>query len=224
MIRFLRNLVITIAVLVFGVFAYDFLTAHTQRFRLTIEVETPEGIKSASNVIETTFRDSNWGLPQSRGLHVKVRGDAVFLDLGHGHNLVALLGFGENGLDQSKLAQLARFALAPGQRVSWQDSVNLKGAGELPRSHIPTLITFTDINDPKSARLVDPDLMSASFGPGYRFLRATVETTNDRPSQNIDKTLPWWSQPGRPTGAAMYAWLTTRSGPSIDSKTLFRRE
>ncbi len=111
MMRFLRNVAIVIALAACSLFACDFLTAQTQRFRLTIEVETPEGVKSASSIISATFRDSNWGLSETRGLHTSVRGDAVFLDLGQGRNLVALLGFGDNGLDQSKLTQLARIAL-----------------------------------------------------------------------------------------------------------------
>lgn len=222
--RFLRNVAIVIVLAVCGLFACDFLTKETQRFRLSIEVETPEGIKSASSVISVTFRESNWGLPETRGLHTSVRGDAVFLDLGQGRNLVALLGFGENGLDQSKLTQLVRIALAPRQRMNWRDSTNLRGAGVLTSGDIPTLITFTDINEPKSARLVDPNALSATFGPGYRFLRAFVETTTDRPVQNIDKVLPWWSRPDRPTVAALYAWRTTKYGPSIVPEHLFRRD
>ncbi len=175
MMRFLRNVAIVIAL---GVqpFRVRFLTALTQRFRLTIEVETPEGVKSASSIISATFGDSNWGLSETGEVYIQAcAAMPFFLDLGQGRNLVALLGFGDNGLDQSKLTQLARIALAPRQRMSWRESANLRGAGELASDDIPTLITFTDINEPKSARLVDPDGLSAAFGPGYRFLQAFVK-------------------------------------------------
>ena len=56
------------------------------KYRLTVEVETPEGIKSASGVV-AVHPDRSY----SRGGHTRTVGDAVFVDLGGGKNLVALL-------------------------------------------------------------------------------------------------------------------------------------
>src|SRR6202165_2976737 len=56
------------------------------KYRLTVEVETPEGVKSASGVM-AVHPDRSY----SRGGHTATRGDAVFVDLGGGKNLVALL-------------------------------------------------------------------------------------------------------------------------------------
>src|SRR3982074_2829185 len=56
------------------------------KYRLTGEVETPQGIKSASGVM-AVHPDRSY----SRGGHTLTRGDAVFVDLGGGKNLFALL-------------------------------------------------------------------------------------------------------------------------------------
>src|SRR5216684_3057567 len=56
------------------------------KYRLTVEVETPEGVKSASGVM-AVHPDRSY----SRGGHTRTKGDAVFVDLGGGKNLVALL-------------------------------------------------------------------------------------------------------------------------------------
>src|SRR5256885_8457624 len=56
------------------------------KYRLTVEVETPEGIKSASGVL-AVHPDRGY----SRRGHTATKGDALFVDLGQGKNLVALL-------------------------------------------------------------------------------------------------------------------------------------
>ncbi len=40
---------------------------------------------------------------------------------------------------------------------------------------IPTLVTFMDLNDPKTARVVPPDDFAQVFGPGFRLRDATLE-------------------------------------------------
>src|SRR5690348_16780515 len=52
------------------------------RFRLTVEVMTPEGLKTGSSVIETRSWESNWGTPETRGVRSDAKGQAVFVDLG----------------------------------------------------------------------------------------------------------------------------------------------
>jgi hypothetical protein len=53
------------------------------------------------------------------------------------------------------------------------------------------LVTFTDIDDPKSVQRVDPANLAASFGPGIRLKRITVEVTDDDVTTGIEKRLRW---------------------------------
>ena len=64
------------------------------KYRLTVEVETPEGRKSAAGVM-AVHPDRTY----SRGGKTRTAGDAVFVDLGGGKNLVALLAH----IDDNKL-------------------------------------------------------------------------------------------------------------------------
>jgi hypothetical protein len=209
-----------------GLAGYFLLPDHTSRFRLTIELETPDGIKSGSSVIETSAWESGcWGPVEACGVRTSAKGDAIFVDLGHGRNLVALLGFGPSGSDESKIFSLTRAALAPGKDIRWQDESKLRGRGELPEELVPTLVTFSDLNDPKSASVVKPGDIEKTFGPGFKFRRAILETTNDRIGRGIDQKLPWWSIPGRPAALAYHAWTgPNASGPSIYPESLFRKE
>ncbi|MDP3550575.1 MAG: hypothetical protein Q8R81_09275, partial [Novosphingobium sp.] len=63
----------------------------TMRYKMTVEVETPEGLKTGFAVRELEFRDrSGFPLGESRP-QIKLRGEAVAVDLGGGRTLFALL-------------------------------------------------------------------------------------------------------------------------------------
>jgi hypothetical protein len=216
-----------IVVLMLAVMAYlYFQGAHAQRFRLTIEVQTPDGVKSGSSVIETSAWESgDWGPIEARGIRRSFRGRAIFVDLGSGRNLVALLAFGPDGTDQSKLFRLAGAALAPGRAVDWKEGYLLRGTGVLPPDYTPTLITFADLANPQTAFLVDRSNLGKTFGPGFSFLQARLETTNEPVSLAIEKIIPWWNSPGRPAARAYRAWRQGSTlGPSLEPELLFQKE
>lgn len=217
-----------LALLVVAVFVYLWAQPYYKnRFRLTIEVETPEGVKTGSSVIEaSTWESGNWGPIEARGIRSDFRGRAVFVDLGHGRNLVALLGFGPIGADQYKLFRLTRAALAPGEKFDdWKEEFRLKGRGVLPNDYIPALATFKNLNDPASAVRVEPSDMVDIFGPGFAFRQVLLETTNESVSRDIEKILPWWRSPGRPAEVAYRAWRKgSIVGPTRTPEELFQKE
>ena len=89
------------------------------KYRLTVEVETPEGRKSASGVMAVHPDRSYTRRGQTRTL-----GDAVFVDLGQGKNLVALLAHIDNKLvlDDINYVALRAYTAAPRQaRVVQRD-------------------------------------------------------------------------------------------------------
>ncbi|QHD65727.1 hypothetical protein GS397_00665 [Sphingobium yanoikuyae] len=67
----------------------DFRTARL-RYRMTVDVKTPFGIRTGASVIETTLA-SGPRTGEGAGLSSGLQGEAVFVDLPNGHNLVALL-------------------------------------------------------------------------------------------------------------------------------------
>ena len=64
---------------------------------------------------------------------------------------------------------------------------------EIPFGSLPTLVTFKDINDPSSVKVIQPDQFETDFGASYRFINAKIESTTDVPSHNIEQVLPWWN-------------------------------
>ena len=135
----------------------------THKYRLTVEVETPEGVKSASGVM-AVHPDRSY----SRGGKTRTIGDAVFVDLGGGKNLVALLAHVDKSLELDDINYVAlRAYKAAGQNVSFSQMSRMTGTVPVKGEVIPVLVSFADPADPATARLVPPDDTEARAGEGH---------------------------------------------------------
>ncbi|WP_427964340.1 hypothetical protein [Altererythrobacter sp.] len=169
---------------------------YTYRFRMTVEVNTPEGLATGSSVYEvqaertTTFmtgNDRHWGS----------RGEAVAVDLPGGRTLFALL---KTSAHFGDMAGLSMNSLHPGFPGTGYDVVGVakelskgmhKGPAEVAPADYPMLVTFGDLGDPTSVALVDPDDLAASFDEGVSLKRITVQITRDPVTTGIEQRLGW---------------------------------
>jgi len=170
----------------------------TLRFRLTVEVDTPDGMKSGFSVMEV----SAWGYSaamngQSRGM--AWRGEAVAVDLPGGHTLFALLRAKDTS-PHIDLAETAMAALDPAYRNDWVESAariasgtRIRSFADLRPESYPMLVTFGDIADSTSVEEVEPDALEDVFGPGVRLRRITVQLTDDNVTSGIRDRLGWLS-------------------------------
>jgi hypothetical protein len=121
---------------------YQVWNSYSHSFRLTLEVDTPDGVKAGASVIRvTTSEHASW-VPVAGGVEHSVQGEAVFVDLGHGRNVIATLGFGPTG-SEDRIANLAVVAIEHDGRMP-----SVEGRADLSESLIPTLVTFSDLDDP----------------------------------------------------------------------------
>jgi hypothetical protein len=171
---------------------------HAHRFRLTIEVDTPDDVRTGSSVIEVERRDYGWVPVYSpgRGRVFRVRGEAVFLDLGSGRNVVAVLAHGENAEWVSEVISfwVEAYGHKRWDQDVWSGRKELRGVVELRPPLIPTLVTFADPLDPATVRVVRPGEFEQVFGPGFRFRRATLEVVPlsvPVTGGAIERRLPW---------------------------------
>ncbi len=88
--------IVAIIVAIVGFISLAYPT-YTHRYRLTIEISTPKGTKIGSGVIEAARRDNGWFPISPNRYQYLLRGDAIFVDLGDGKNVVALLAHGRFG-------------------------------------------------------------------------------------------------------------------------------
>ena len=124
--------------------------------KLTVEIETPQGLVSGSAVTKVS-----WGEVDSfsHNYPASYHGEASVVDLGNGRYLFALIGEG------TKYLAFRTFNGGPGigEKI-FADMARSLGSAPVSRQHYPMLVTFTDINDPKTVKRVDPNNLDASFG------------------------------------------------------------
>ena len=202
------------------------------KYRLTVEIETPGGIRSASGVLAVT-PDRGYN---NRGKTL-TSGDAVFVDLGGAKNLVALLAHPDKTLDLEGINYVAlrAYGEAGGQRVSFNQMSRMTGIVPVTGALIPVLATFADPADPASMRSVAPDNLEASLGPGFRLHRITAEVVpngfwpvdfggplGEPVTRAIRAKLPWIDREGAAAAALTAAGLA--SAEPIDAREAFTRK
>lgn len=177
------------------------------RYRLTVEVDTPEGLKTGSSVIEVRQRLVRPGSsPANVAVERRVRGEAVAVDLPGGKTLFALLR-SDNNVDWASYVMQTLAPHIDSETFAQQldNMLLLKGEIVLPRtfppvghlkerSAYPMLVTFGDIADPTSIEEVDPDDLAATFGEGVSLKRITVQITDDPVTSSIGGRLGWLSR------------------------------
>src|SRR4051812_33376758 len=146
------------------------------KYRLAVEVETPEGVKSAAGVL-SVHPDRGY----SRKGSTLTKGDAVFVDLGGGKNLVALLAHvDDKGLNLEDINFLALRAFnAAGRKATFNAMNQMAGTAPVTGALVPVLATFSDINEPATMRAVAPEAFEAVFGKGFRLSGVTAEAVTN---------------------------------------------
>ena len=204
----MRRLLLTLAAIGlvgYGIFFALFgSTSYTWHQRLTVIVDTPAGqvrgaAATAVRVVQTVGALT---LPQARGLHTYASGEAVVVEVLPGQFLFALLTsedtrpMGDAGAWAYTAFDLTN-RIAQGSMSSFQVTKTLSDEPRdtpipLPPTAMPLLVTFDDISDPTTVRLVDPTNLSASFGPGVSLAGMTLEITEaDVTEGRVEAVLGW---------------------------------
>ena len=165
------------------------------RYRLTVEVDTPSGIRSGSSVIQVASHVSSKFSLAPGDVTTQVTGEAVAVDLPGGKTLFALL----TKPDSAEGANAYAFdALISRPWVGWKEYVadvntltKRRDVGMLPTEGWPMLVTFGDISDPTSVAGVDPENLENQFGPGVKIRRITVQITQEPVTKGLRERLRW---------------------------------
>ena len=170
------------------------------RYRLTVEVETPEGLRTGSSVIEARPRRGvAFPGPEAASLLVDHSGEAVVVDLGARGILFALL----TPAHATHVTGGYEWALMPGPHppelatdpaARYRALAAVRGNVEVRQDRLPLLVRFRDVRAPASVERVYPDDLERPFGADVRLRRITVEITNDAVEHRIADVLPWLPQ------------------------------
>jgi len=172
------------------------------RYKLTLAVNTPDGIKRGSSVVEALFQEVK--IPE-RGVMHKIRGEALYLDLGPGRRpLIALLTSQlhpkdrrtrswsrDAGPDDNLLSRLYDVKLSKGLLEYVSQIARMRGASTISLADLPDLVTFADVNDPRSVIEVDPGNLQEALGANISWNEITLESTDEPVTKGIEQKLTW---------------------------------
>lgn len=164
------------------------------RYKMTVEVETPEGLKTGSAVREVTVVRPE---PEIQGLYdtrAFVKGEAVVIDLGKRGILFSILdpddsyrvvfhvfpgppGLSKEGIEYYSHLKNAKAVLEP------------EKYGEFAR-----MVSFRNLNDPQSIQGINPQALDKFYGKDVRIKKIIIETTDENISWKIKSYLPWLFQ------------------------------
>ena len=171
----------------------------TIRYRMTVEVETPQGPRSGSSIVEAkVIRELP--LMGADGVVYRIRGEAVVVDLPGGDALFALLGnepyhvaLPTNGLRRGRSDPPGAPELDARERdaADWPALRSARPLITLAPVDYPMLVRFQDIADPSSVERVEPLNLGASFGTGLHLLRITIQPTDEEARARVEQRLPW---------------------------------
>lgn len=202
------------------------------KYRLTVEVETPDGVKSASSVLAVT-PDRGY----TRGGSTRTSGDAVVVDVGGGKSLVALLAHLDGKLDLTAINYVAlrAYTAARGQRVNFNDMSKQTGIVPVAGELIPILLVSSDPANPASMKLVTSDNLESALGKGFRVHGITAEVVpngfwpidfggalGEPVTRGIAGRLPWVGEPGAAATALKAAGLS--GVETIEAREAFARK
>lgn len=177
-------------------FVFGWMAAYptyTYRYRMTVTVDVNGQIRSGASVIEVQVRKQLRLTPETTVLNQSVRGEAVFVDLGENGNVVALLASGSTAENSDFPAQIVpkHFRLNLFESGALTQLPSLRGDWELSGKDLPTLVAFSNLNDPNTARVVSPTAFAQVFGTGVHLRGIAVEMTTDPVTRRLEQKLPW---------------------------------
>ena len=164
------------------------------RFRITIDVETPEGVKFGSGVIENRRIKPTWDF---KPYHDDVTGEAIEVDLGERGSLFLLV---EQAQPFSIILYRAYHdadLLPPsmGDIEVQRYIAKLRQPVEIKfkEMSIFSVVRFPDRSNPQSVEKAALGDLRTTFGNGVQLKRIVVVPTDEQISTGIETRLPWLS-------------------------------
>lgn len=214
---FMKKLLIIIVLLVTGVAVWwqSQYSEASFRYKMTVTVETPEGIKTGSAVREISMVSRQPLLGESNDTHVKLeKGEAVVVDLEERGVLFALLQ--GNGIDAIQIFFRAFPSPCKEGAISrcglrYYSSLGVGKKTKLASRDYPMFVTFENLSDPKSvksvleiktctdietgipdsSRCIEKDRFEELFGRNVQLQSVEIEITDESATWKVERWLKW---------------------------------
>lgn len=203
--RFGIGLLVVLAALGLGAVFWKgvLFPTNSWRYKMTVSVETPEGIKTGSAVREVSVTDNPKITPETIP-HIEIKGEAVVVDLGKRGVLFAIM---KNSLGPDYTHHVVYKTIGGStspEGIRYLQNATGKKAVLEPEDY-PVLVMFKDINDPKTvtpvlelgnnpkppfSQIMKADHFEELFGTGVKLKEIAIEMTDEKVTWGVEKYLP----------------------------------
>lgn len=183
--KWFLGIIVAVAAVV-GLYKLKYPT-DTYRYRMTVNVDVGGEVRSRSSVIEVTVTRVPQITTEVGPFERSARGQAVFIELPAGKNIVALLASGAVGERRGFPSDVIPHVF---QVKKVEDLPKLTGRRELAPDQMPTLITVADPADAKTAQVVTLSSVNSLLGVQLRSISVEM-TTDPVPAPDIESHLPF---------------------------------
>jgi len=179
---------IGVSAVAFGLNGCSESSSNKYRFRMTVEVQTPQGLRIGTSVFQVVAYNSTKPFTGEPTRQWGTQGQAVVVDLPDGPLFILMKENGKTG-DVSDLTTLSMAVLDPKFKNDIVESAGrIAGSwstlkGDVSRANYPLMVRFRDINDPKSVEEVSPYVIDVK--------RVWIETTRDSVTTGVENRLKW---------------------------------
>lgn len=173
----------------------------TWRYKMTVAVETPEGIKTGSAIREISAVSRPKRLGESNDTHIKLeRGEAVVIDVGANQPVFALLKGKDDAITAFFKAFPSHCSEGPASRcgIRYYSNLSKANAVELAVEDYPMFAAFKNTQDPKSIVALSQtgsqknhSSFESFFGKKIKILSVKIEATNESFVSILYNWLPW---------------------------------
>lgn len=193
--KWLMRLLLAVAILIAAY--YWIYPDYSYRYRLTVEIESGGQTFSGSSVIEVTWHGQP-DIPDAGSYRPTLGGQAVVVDLPNNAIVVATLINGEGyGPPYEPFGPWGALWLVPRafhirtEVAALKDWSPTAGQRPLADDNLPLLLWLPNRDDPKSAQKIMPSAIPPQPPPTPRWIRASVEITQDPIAVDIGEKIPW---------------------------------
>lgn len=183
---------------------------YTYRFKLTVELNTPGGLKTASGVFEV-YEFQDYGMP-GWNTHYGIReGEAIYVETG-AKPLILIMATGGKELEGDYFPELGQIAFSDLDKNDWKTARELSrmvGAQAIVRSCFdipgtpghryrerrndcyPTFVSIDSVVDPKTIKVFAADEIEENLGRGVKLARITISIVDEPIHHDIVNRLLW---------------------------------
>lgn len=153
-------------------------TSWSWRQKITVIVSTPNGVRAGSSVTTARLTLKNTRIMPQSGSSYVVSGEAAMVEIVPGKYLFALL---------KRMPTVSEIYRVPPDQIGQK----IGSTTELAQHSWPMLVTFLDLNDPRTVKEITPQNIEGIFGSGVAIDNIRFSLTNDGRTKSIDRVLSW---------------------------------